>query len=93
MQKATDKTYFLMRNGGNIYRICTDLEVGVNLFPTANEFNLFFESGRGEDREFIRPGSLAYQKSMERADARTRHYMRILLFLQGLLTGRWCSSP
>jgi len=89
--KANEKTYFLVRSGASVFRICTNLEVGDVLFPRAGEFDeLFvFRSYDFDTREYResrhRPGSHAYMSALEKADAKQRHYMRIALFLQGLL--------
>lgn len=91
LDKANRKTYFLMANGENLYRICTDLEVGDTLVPTSDEVSdLFFSSEYdpdtgGRKREPIYPGDERYMAAMEAADEVKKHYLRILLFLQGLL--------
>lgn len=80
--QANMKTYFLVRNGERAYRVCTELEVGENLFPTRNEFDEYFTDREGEP---LTPGSRGYTQAMENANSMQRHYMRIVLFLQGLL--------
>ncbi len=76
-------TYLLIRNGERLWRVQIDMLLGNHLFPTAAEFdNLFIDSRTGER---IRPDHCRYNEMMEEADSRTRHYMRILLVLQGLI--------
>jgi hypothetical protein len=70
-------TYFLARNGENVYRVLVDLNVGDHLFPHADEFAGLFDG--------LKPGTREYTKAIERANADNRHYLRVLLVLQGLL--------
>jgi hypothetical protein len=90
-QEADKHTYFLIRNGGALYRIWTDYSVGDNMVPTADEFTNLFRKrkwrGFGEDEEFeqLEPGSWEYEEAEEQAETRQRHYMRMGLVLQGLV--------
>jgi len=88
MDEANRQTYFLIRNGGKLYRTVTEFNVGQTLVPTAEEFTSFFyqdEHGKhGKHRIPIEPGTLAWERAEEAADARKRHYMRVGLILQGL---------
>jgi hypothetical protein len=85
------KTYFLIANGENLYRICTELEVSERLIPVEDEYSeLFFRmeynsTTREYEKEPIYPGDAKYMRCLEQADEIKRHYLRILLFLQGLL--------
>jgi hypothetical protein len=85
------KTYFLIRNGERLYRVCPDMNVGKTLYPTASEQqDFFFEMEHdwetGERRKVpIRPGSHGYMDAMKKADESRRHYMRVALVIQGLL--------
>lgn len=91
MDKQDKKTYFLMANGENLYRICTELEVGDHIIPVENEHSdLFFTSdydydARAYKKEPIYPGDARYMAAMEKATELKKHYLCILLFLQGLL--------
>lgn len=90
MNKENKKTYWLIRNGGNLYRIWTALDVGNVIVPKAEEFDKLmredpFWSSFHREVEPPKPGSPQWMKAMKRVDARRRHYMRILLFLQGLI--------
>ncbi len=87
-------TYFLIRNGERVFRIDSDLEVQDTLLPKSTEFVELFERtvtdysrrGRSKDRtETIRPGDKDYREAMEKAQGKQRHFMRVFLFLQGLL--------
>lgn len=86
-------TYFLIRNGENLYRVFVDIVLGGNLFPTKHEFDELFTTyetdynhpDRPRVEKFLKPGSKEYMKAMEAADAKNRHYLRVVLILQGLL--------
>ncbi len=88
---ATRETYFLIRNGERLYRIQTNLTVKSTLFPKQKEFERFFFSfdhdwDTGERlKKPLRPGSRQYMEAMKKADKRKRHYLRVLLFMQGLI--------
>jgi hypothetical protein len=70
-------TYFLIRNGENLYRVFIDIDAGEYMFPVTDSLtNLFHDS---------KPGSREYMEAMKRAEESHRHYLRILLVLQGLL--------
>lgn len=89
------KTYFLIRNGENTYRIWSDINVGARLFPLKDEFDRFFkkternydweEEEYKEKTEIIDPKNLNYAESVASAENRREHYIRILFILQGLL--------
>jgi hypothetical protein len=84
-------TYFLIRNGENLYRITTDIDIYDTLFPTRTEFDEFYFKNEynfkthKQERKPIRPGSEEFSKAMENYDEHQRYYGRILLFMQGLL--------
>jgi len=93
--KENKRTYFLIRNGENTYRIWSDINVGSRLFPLKDEFDRFFKKTERnfdwEDREYkektevIDPQNLDYAESVASAENRREHYLRILFILQGLL--------
>lgn len=88
---ADKQTYFLIRNGGKLYRTWTEFNVGERLVPNADEFSSFFFSeeyggfGKPKVRVPITPGTLAWERAEEAADERKRHFMRVALILQGLV--------
>ena len=91
MGAANRKTYFLLRNGDNLYRMWTDYEVGSNLVPRTNEFLRLFEvrerdwdTGITTTRQMT-PGSDEFMKAEKAADSTRKHYMRAGLILQGLI--------
>lgn len=85
------KTYFLLRNGERLFRICSTVEVGSNLFPTSTEFDELFYGNeydydaRKYKRVQYRPGSASFARAMEEADDLARAYGTVLLMLQGLI--------
>jgi len=84
-------TYFLIRNGENIYRIYADIVLSNVLFPAAREYEQLFRKTEfdwkthSKKTEQIRPGNDDYMKAMEKCEEKQRHYLRVLLILQGLL--------
>lgn len=86
-------TYFLIRNGDNLYRVYVDMNVGSILFPTKDEFEDLFwveetdwnDPARPTIRHPVKPGSKQYMQALDRAEARRKHYLRIVLVLQGLM--------
>ena len=90
---ANKATYFLIRNGENLYSMTTDFNIGERVIGTEQEFTALFlrEESKYEDGNFSRvkvpmePGSASWMKAEEEADAKTRHYMRVGLILQGLI--------
>lgn len=100
LAKANEKAYFLIRNGRNVYRTCTEFDIGDRLVPHADEFTSYFyeapsgwlpdgvdlshKRGKKKHRIPILPGTPAWDRAEEQADARKRHYMRVGLILQGL---------
>ena len=87
MNAANKETWWLIRNGENLYRMVTEFEVGTNLVPQSDEFTKLFETGDhfGRASEALKPGTDAWLKAEQRADAKTRHYMKIALILQGIV--------
>lgn len=77
LNKENMRTYFLIRNGENLYRIFAEITVHDVLFPRADMFDEFFNIEH-------KPGTIEYRDSMDKASAERRHFMRILLILQGL---------
>lgn len=88
MHEANTESHWLIRNGGELYLMKTDLRIGDRLLPKRSEFIDYFYTERrfGSDRERIplEPGSDAWLRAEQAADQRRRHYMRVMLVLQGL---------
>lgn len=91
MDEENRRSYWLIRNGGRLYRMVTEFNVGERLIPARDEFTSFFVT---TERDWtthevrsvpIEPGSSGWLAAEERADARKRHYMKVALILQGLL--------
>jgi hypothetical protein len=91
MDKALNEenkwSYFLIRNGENLYRMRTDFVVGKHLIPATDEFTgLFVQKRWGTDEPVqIYPGTREWDKAVERQGAKQRHFMRMALVLQGLV--------
>lgn len=91
MDKANKQTYFLIRNGQNLYRVMTEFDVGRTLLPSESEFLEVFYSNdydwktnKRVERP-IMPGSKEYMDAMGALSEQRRHYFRMALILQGLL--------
>lgn len=91
LNEANRKTYFLLRNGDNLFRMWTDYEVDERLVPKTSEFvDLFVKrqynwKTHRDDVINLRPGSEPFMRAEKSADSVKRHYMRAALILQGLL--------
>lgn len=95
MQKAMDEanaeTYWLLRNGDNLYSMTTNFNIGERVIGTEAEFTSLFNERRynfqtREDETVpLEPGSHSWMKAEEAADGKTRHYMRVGMILQGLV--------
>lgn len=97
VKEADEQTYFLIRNGRNLYRTWTNFKAGKLLVSKQDEFASYFYEERTSIHSFganrgaakhripIEPGTPAWERAEEAADARQRHYMRVGLILQGLV--------
>jgi len=92
MKDANTDSYWLIRNGDNLYRMHTDLRVGHRLVPLADEFTSLFrrrawshERAEHGDWVDLKPGSREWAEAEEKADSKHRHYMRAALVIQGLI--------
>lgn len=74
LNKENAKTYWLCRNGENLFRIWADIQVGKFLFNNTTQGISQFS-----------PGSDAYYKSLEHAQDVQKQHLRNALVLQGLI--------
>jgi len=85
MNGANHKTYFLIRNGDNLYRIWADLSIGERVFPAKEEFenkdnDPWFEN-RVEDKTFTyRQNALVLQGLLDRCDLLKPHPLNLSFF-------------
>jgi len=89
-EKNLRTSFLLIKNGDALYRIYADIHFGGKMFPTPDDFEKNL-SKRIYDKERNRwtsepldPKSKEFADAMEKANGNTKHYMRILLVLQGL---------
>lgn len=93
------KSYWLIRNGERLHRLWTDVSVGPRLIPKDDELDHFFFERRYDHKKGtsvetpLRPGSKEYYEAMERANAHRRHYMRLMLVVQGILDRTQLLTP
>jgi len=79
------KTYFLIRNGNNLYRIWAPLTVDPRLFPLKNEINKIYE--KIKEQEHFK----SYDQ--KKADSLVLQYQRNSLVLQGIIDRTDIFSP
>ena len=95
------QAHWLIRNGQNLYILTTDenLTLRERVLPRRDEFTSIFEKRlfghSGPSLGSVKPGSEEWLAMEKRASALQRHYMRILLVLQGLIdrTTVWHPLP
>lgn len=100
--QANQRAYWVIRNGQKLYLLTTDpgLRVHDRVLPKRTEFTEVFErrlfgySGETVGAP-VEPGSEEWLAMEEQASALQRHYMRMLLVLQGLIdrTPAWHPLP
>lgn len=91
MDALNRHTWWLIRNGENVYRMSTDFEVGNRLTPARNEFTSMFIDRW--TKKPLEPGTSGWLKAEKAADARQRHFMRVFLVLQGLVDRTHVFAP
>lgn len=95
------QAYWLIRNGQNLFILITDenLTLRKRVLPRRDEFTSVFEKRlfgySGPSLGPVEPGSEEWMAMEKRASALQRHYMRVLLVLQGLIdrTTVWHPLP
>lgn len=91
LNEANQATWWLVRNGENLYRMQTDFRAGSRLVPARDEFtSMFRDRFTGKPLE---PGSRQWLDAEKAAGARERHFMRIALVLQGLIDRTQVFAP
>lgn len=88
LNSRNKRAFLLIRNGGNVNAVFSDIELMHRLFPTSNEFEEQFVdrpySFRGIDARTITPEDLDYPDAVNKADDLATYYKRILVLLAGL---------
>lgn len=73
--KWNHQSYFLIRNGENFYRICSEhIQIDKRLFPLRNELN-----------DLINEKDNYFKRKEERIEQFKDMYQKIVMFLQGLI--------
>lgn len=81
-------TYFLVRNGGNVYLLESDhIEVSERMFPRRKEMQEIMDRMYATELVYDKEN---YQSELERKDEK---YRRIVIFLQGLLDSTEILQP
>lgn len=91
-QKEDAKTYLLLRNGENVFRLMTDQDFEPRMIPLSEELDKPFtkegwwNSDRNErDRIPVGPDDFDYDDQVEERRKVVMQYNRIMFLLQGLL--------
>lgn len=95
---ANAMSYWLIKSGQRLHRIWANISVGERLLPNSDEVDhFFFERKRTHDGATSevphRPGSRRFMEAMDQADKVRRHYMRLMLVLQGLVDRTMLLAP
>lgn len=91
MNEGNFESYWLIRNGENLYRLSTNFKVGGTLMPVTSEFTALFQRTRynretHEDETIeVLPGTREWEDAEKAQDGKRRHYMRVALIVQGLI--------
>lgn len=90
-RQANERAHWIVRNGERVYLLVTgvDLPIGNRITPKQDEFTAMF-TVKGVPLE---PGSDAWVQAEKRAEARQRHFMRLMLVIQGLVDRSVCLRP
>lgn len=99
--EANQRSFWLLRNGAKVYLLTVDPELKVRdrVLPKRSEFSEVFEKRLfgfgGSSSQPVEPGSDEWLAMEKRAGALRRHYMRVMLVLQGIIdrTPVWHPLP
>lgn len=78
-----ERPHWILRNGERVYVLITgvDLPVGRRIVPAADEFTaMFTKNGKP-----LEPGSKKWIEAEDQAEAKQKHFMRLMLVIQGLV--------
>jgi hypothetical protein len=79
------QTYLLIRNGGNVFRIVTDLDFTPRLLPFRSEFEGLQTRSWGGKTKHVGPLDREYDGAVNDRAERLKHHNRIFFIIQGLL--------
>lgn len=93
-----ERTYLLLRNGTQVYRLTTEIEFDPRLLPLRDEFHKPFEKeewhGLGNTKNrTITPDDFEYDKHVEERMQKIFEYNRVMFLVQGLLDRSKVFSP
>lgn len=86
MQKEDASTYFLFRNGENLYYMWTEFDAGEVLVPRKTEFLQFFPG-------LATVGDEQYMEALKHSTALSAHWLRVGLIIQGLIDRTTIFTP
>jgi hypothetical protein len=88
MNVENRKTYILIRNGENIFRIYADITIGDKLFPDQQELTELVEKMEGSYKS--KPGEWRSTNDPERAEETIERYKLNVILLQGIIERTPC---
>ena len=97
--RQNKRTYLLIRNGDNVWRLLADIDFSPRLLPLRTEFNQAFTRtrhgwmGEPDTYEDVTPDDFDYDIKIEERRRTIFAYNRVLFFVQGLLDRSKVFSP
>lgn len=90
VNKANAETTWLFRNGETVAWVSTPhIEAGKRITPRTDEFASYFENHFGN----ITPGTDKWAAAEKAASAAERHYLKMFLFIQGIIDRTFIFRP
>lgn len=89
MNRWNRQSYFLIRNGYNLYRICSDnIQIGERLFPKQSEMNEIMDAMNKTNGALVVQEKMSYEEKalVEKVDNFQTRFQKIVLFIQGLIS-------
>lgn len=91
LNEENRRTYFLIRNGENLFRIVPSWSVGEKLFPSSKEMEDCFTVTRwrgpseGDETYTAKAGTSDFDDAMKKFDKKATHYRNTLTLIQGIV--------
>lgn len=91
LNKENRRTYILIRNGENLFRIVPTWSIGETMFPSKKEMDECFikksynyDTNKYETKT-VKAGTDAFDKAVEQFDTKAIHYRNTLTIIQGII--------
>lgn len=90
VNKTNAETTWLFRNGGTVAWVSTPhIEAGKRITPRTDEFASYFENRFGD----MTPGTDDWAAAEKAASSSERHYLKMFLFIQGIIDRTFIFRP